>query len=377
MTKTFAIGEDGMNTEMSRIRVQTEERELQDILARNHDLLPGDQIDPEDPRRWLLIKREMPVPAPGTEASCWSIDFLFADQDAIPTFVECKKFGDSQALREAVGQMIEYAANGHRYWDADTLCEYAGESANRDGCALDETLCKLLGANDESQERFFNRLQQNLREGHVRLVFFLDESLSELRGIVDFLNKQMESAEVLLVEVRQYNSKAGRIVVPALSGYTEEARSVKRSRHKTSVGAKKHWDEDSFFSDAQARLAERAMPLRDLYDKLQVQGFEFNWGTGYAEGSFSVKAPSMDDRGLISVFSTGKLRFNIGRLDASWRKKLKSLAEDELDLMVPLDPGQRYDVVFWGDKTDILVNGLVRVIADMQEADDSAISTDL
>ena len=30
---------------------------LQDLLARYPDLLPGDQIDPENPRRWLLVSR--------------------------------------------------------------------------------------------------------------------------------------------------------------------------------------------------------------------------------------------------------------------------------------------------------------------------------
>ena len=34
---------------------------LQALLARHHDLLPGDQIDPENPRRWLLVTREMGV----------------------------------------------------------------------------------------------------------------------------------------------------------------------------------------------------------------------------------------------------------------------------------------------------------------------------
>ncbi len=43
---------------MSRIRRKNEDRELQRILEVNPNLLPGDQIDPEDPRRW-------PVPIAG------------------------------------------------------------------------------------------------------------------------------------------------------------------------------------------------------------------------------------------------------------------------------------------------------------------------
>lgn len=35
---------------------------LQTYLASFPELLPGDQINPDQPRRWLLVKREMDVP---------------------------------------------------------------------------------------------------------------------------------------------------------------------------------------------------------------------------------------------------------------------------------------------------------------------------
>ena len=38
------------------------EDDLQALLADYPDLLPGDQIDPENPRRWLLVARELGVP---------------------------------------------------------------------------------------------------------------------------------------------------------------------------------------------------------------------------------------------------------------------------------------------------------------------------
>ena len=34
---------------------------LQELLVTYPDLLPGDQIDPENPRRWLLVQREIGV----------------------------------------------------------------------------------------------------------------------------------------------------------------------------------------------------------------------------------------------------------------------------------------------------------------------------
>lgn len=35
---------------------------LQKLLASNPDLLPRDQIDPENPKQWILIARELKIP---------------------------------------------------------------------------------------------------------------------------------------------------------------------------------------------------------------------------------------------------------------------------------------------------------------------------
>lgn len=73
--------------------------------------ISGDQVDPDDPRQCLLVKREMMVEDPGTAEGRWSLDFLMVDQDGIPTLVECKRFRDTRARREVIGQMFDYAAN--------------------------------------------------------------------------------------------------------------------------------------------------------------------------------------------------------------------------------------------------------------------------
>ena len=39
------------------------EADLQKLLARYVDLLPGAQINRDSPRRWLLIKREAGIPS--------------------------------------------------------------------------------------------------------------------------------------------------------------------------------------------------------------------------------------------------------------------------------------------------------------------------
>jgi hypothetical protein len=64
---------------------------LQALLADYPDLLAGDQIDSDHPRRWLLIHREVSAPDQEAGSGRWSLDHLFVDQDAIPTLVEVKR----------------------------------------------------------------------------------------------------------------------------------------------------------------------------------------------------------------------------------------------------------------------------------------------
>ena len=102
---------------------------LQEALAHFPDLIPGDQINPDNPRRWLLVKRELGIPGEMGGGNLWSLDHLFLDQDGIPTFVECKRSQDTRSRREVVAQMLDYAANGTEYWPQDKLRQAAAETA--------------------------------------------------------------------------------------------------------------------------------------------------------------------------------------------------------------------------------------------------------
>jgi hypothetical protein len=168
---------------------------------------------------------------------------------------------------------------------------------------LDEAI-RALQPGDEtiqnSPEAFFERVQENLREGQLRIVFFMDESPLELRSVVDFLNKQMERSEVLLVEARQYSRNGSRIVVPMLFGYTEEARQVKRSVTVTTGGSRtaaarrsEPWDEQSFFTKLAERRSEPEMRVaKALFDWGKKHLTRMDYGSGVRMASFIPVIPS-------------------------------------------------------------------------------------
>ena len=87
------------------------ENELQRLIAEHPELLDGEQMRPGDPRRWLLIGREIGVPAAAGEGARWALDHLLVDQDAKPTLVEVKRGWNPDIRRTVIGQVLEYVAH--------------------------------------------------------------------------------------------------------------------------------------------------------------------------------------------------------------------------------------------------------------------------
>lgn len=216
--KIFLVDDDGDHlTQMVETSFVTEEN-LQILLARYPDLLPGDQIDPENPRQWLLVTRELGVPGGIAEADRWSLDHLFLDQDGIPTFVECKQSSNTQVRREIVAQVLEYAANGIEYWTIDRLRQAAAETAGNRNRSLDDEIRRLLGSDEADVEEYWKQVEENLRSDRVRLLFVTDNPPKELRRLVEFLNRQMKDVEVLIVEIKQYLGEGQKAMVPRVIG---------------------------------------------------------------------------------------------------------------------------------------------------------------
>ena len=116
----YLIDKDDNLVELKEQPYECEAR-LQELLARYPSLLAGDQMEGVEPRKWILVAREMGVPAQQDGSDRWSIDHLFLDQDGVPTIVEVKRSSDTRIRREVVGQMLDYAANGLKYWPVESL----------------------------------------------------------------------------------------------------------------------------------------------------------------------------------------------------------------------------------------------------------------
>lgn len=226
----FLIHDDGRLVEMQPEDYASEEV-LQLLLAEYPNIMAGGQINSAVPRRWLLIGREIGVPATEGGGDQWSLDHLFVDQDAIPTIVEVKRSSDTRIRREVVGQMLDYAANGVRYWPLEQLrsrFEHTAQAREREPELM---LAEFLGE-DADVDAFWQQIEANLRGGRVRMLFIADRIPPELQRIVEFLNEQMSPAEVLAVEVQQYRGEGVRTLVPRLMGATATAQRSKGVRDR-------------------------------------------------------------------------------------------------------------------------------------------------
>jgi len=283
---------------------------LQALLAKFPDLLAGDQLAGDVPRRWLLVGREAALPAEEDGGGRWSVDHLFLDQDGVPTLVEVKRSSDTRIRREVIGQMLDYAANAVVYWPIETLRTVYERRCEREGRDPDTELAAVLEIGGDA-ETFWGQAGANLKAGRIRLVFVADEIPRELRRVVEFLNEQM-TAEVIAIEVKQYVGDGMRTLVPRVIGQTAAAETRKaRGEHR-------QWDEASFFAELEAKHgpAEAAV-ARELLEWARVQLPRFTWGKGKVDGSF---IPVLDYEGRayypLGVYTDGRLEIQFQWLTA-------------------------------------------------------------
>jgi hypothetical protein len=129
---------------------------------------------------------------------------VFVDQDAVPILVEVNRSSDTRIRREVVGQMLDYAANGVRYWPANDL--RAAFETTQSGLGRDpqQEIAQLIQSSDASIEDFFLSVEDNLRAGRIRTVFVADLVPDELRRIKRGRNRETwtrtATAEITVVD---------------------------------------------------------------------------------------------------------------------------------------------------------------------------------
>ena len=191
-------------------------------------------------------------------------------QDGTPTFVEAKRCNDPRARREVIGQMLEYVANGRAYWTTEELKAAFLYTYGSQGEA-ESRLKEFRGQGEEALDAFLSAFLNKLQSGTVRLVFFLEDSSYELRTLAEFLNEQLKSAEVFVVEARQYqlSSESSTVIVPHVVGFTEATRVAKELVRAEEKKTQTERGESAFWKQLLDELPDQAAAVREFIDELQ------------------------------------------------------------------------------------------------------------
>jgi hypothetical protein len=198
----FIIRKNGSLVEM-KLSDYESEAVLQKLISKYPNLLPGDQIDVVNPRKWLLVSEEFGVPDKKDAKDRWSLDHLFLDQDGIPTLVEVKRSSNTRIRREVVGQMLDYAANAEQYWSIDRITTAFENKCLENDIDPQEEWEGKLGL-DGSYQEYWDKVKTNLEIAKMRLLFVADRIPFELQRIVEFMNTTMPEIVVLAIELQQY-----------------------------------------------------------------------------------------------------------------------------------------------------------------------------
>ena len=257
------------------------EADIQRLIAAHPEVLAGEAMTPAEPRRWLLVDAEMPVPDSAGGAR-WFLDVLLLDQDARPTLVEVKRGSNPEVRREVLGQMLDYVAHAERYWPVGTLrerCEAAHDG--REG-GFEGALAALLGEDEPDADAFWERVDANLRAANLRLLFAADGIPDELARVVEFLNAQMATVEVLAVDIRRFAGGDAATLVPRVIGRT--ARAGRASR----FGPTKSRDEWLAAAMPEGAVREAA---RTLLERAEAAGAVVRPTFGRDRAGLLIRAP--------------------------------------------------------------------------------------
>jgi hypothetical protein len=205
--------------------------------------------------------------------------------------VEVKRASDTRIRREVVGQMFDYAANALLHWPLDTIRE-SFEATSRskeqypDSVVAD--LLKLPSEAEEEIEEYWTKVENNLKDGRLRLVFLADRIPAELRRIIEFLNEQMQSTEVLGVELPQFADDELKVITPRVIGQTTAAEKAKGKRTKGI-----QWDEPLFIKSLQENSDKEDVDVAAaIIDWVRLRKLRELWGKGKRYGSIT---PIYDD----------------------------------------------------------------------------------
>lgn len=245
----------------------TDEKQLQKLLDDSPEIVSLDEIRP-DSGPLVAAVREFNLPV-------GSIDILAFTARGDIAIIECKRAKNTQAKREVIGQILDYAAH---LWE--TTYEVIDDKVKGSiGKSLADFVHAKCGEGWD-EEAFRANVRAGLADGSFILVIVVDEINDELNRIVRYVNAAgSPSFSFAALEMRRFVAGNAEMLVPHVFGAVVKT--------KPSAALKNKWNADTFFPELFNRHGELAeTTARSILAWAEVKKIRIWWGEGTRSGSF-------------------------------------------------------------------------------------------
>lgn len=306
MTQIYLFKNESL-TRLEEKPIRPEEK-LQNLIEKHPNLIPSTEIVSSP--SFVILKRE-------TGVSSGSIDLLLIDQYMVPTIVETK-VANPEMRRKIVAQGLDYAASLTTEITGEVINDWA---KNYWGEKLQSILQETLGITGLDTEL----INQNLERTRVRLIFAADVIPTELKRLVEFLNKSSRELEAYALEVRLFPTTAGDVITVSIFGPTIQQKSQK-------LTTRRQIDREGLLLLAKEKNEKLVKRVERLIDEAQENGFLLTWGTRAVQ--LRVDIPNGPKFKILEVYPDGSLYvdFQDINLRSPMIKKIYDQIDETIDL---------------------------------------------
>jgi hypothetical protein len=296
--KIFIKGRNGF--ESLEETIYAEEDPFQEFLFQNPHVMG---ITDDDGKAIKLVPIAREILVTDEAGSSFHIDLVCLDDSGIVNIIEVKRCSDTRIRREVIGQVLDYGSQLSYSGNLDSLISLFQMS----NPGLD--IMQFLHGSDNDQGGFEDYLElakTNLQAGKIRIVIAADGIPDNLRRIIEFLNKQMDPAEIIGVDLKKYSKGEMEVFTSTVIGTTEESKAKKGVNALT-----KQWDRDTFLTDVEEKSGVKAREIAGrLLEWCMAHNVRITYGTGANQGTvIPVYDKGNNNNMLFGIYGKGKFYF--------------------------------------------------------------------
>lgn len=264
------------------------EKELQELLADSPEIVSMDEIRP-GAGSLVAAVREINLPV-------GYIDILAFTARGDIAIIECKLAKNTQAKREVIGQILDYAAHvwGMSYEELDQIIQ------TKENRSLADFVHEQSNEPEWDEEEFRANIAAALEQGNFILTIAVNEINEELNRIVRYVNSAGSPAfSFAALEMRRFQRSKTEMLIPHVFGPTHSISKPKSNSRK--------WDEQSFFETLNQKDPVSGQVARKIYEwGKPPHTTRVWWGEGTTIGSFvPILHHGGRDHQLFAVYSSG------------------------------------------------------------------------